>query len=102
MNAFLFAYKARIMARLGNDEPIELFRTRDKITNLDINHYTRDLDIKVWTWWIEKTTDPFYLIGDRPKVGVIPSDKGARVGVALKYEEKVRLEHDTPRLSYWT
>jgi hypothetical protein len=102
MNAFLFAYKARIMARLRDDEPVELYRTRGKLTNHDINHHTRDLDIKVWTWWVEESVDPFYLISDRPKVGIIPSNGNERKGLALKHEEKTRLEHDTPRLSYWT
>lgn len=102
MNAFLYPYNFRIMAKLRDDEPIELYRSRGRFEPSVLKLYTRDLDIKVWTWWVETTTSPYHLIGDRPKFKAPESNKVARVGLALKHDEKVRLDHDTPRLSFWT
>ena len=76
MNAFLFAGYPRIMARVGEHEPVELFRCSRPGASLcpkDIAFATRDLS-PAWEWWIERTTDRRELVGSR----MIPAEVSHR------------------------
>jgi hypothetical protein len=87
----------RIIGRIGEDAPIELWRSPNSrpITQADINHVTNDLS-PVWVWWIEYTTPESQLIGSRPHIKGHNQTDGEvkRSSLELSREEKAFLEEN--------
>jgi len=104
----VFHYSARIMARLGTDDPIELFRTpagQLALTNGDIRTHTSHLG-QAWSVWIERRTPERDLVGPRPVIRAIPSEAPDRVhraasSLTLTPRELGHNDGDAPALTFW-
>ena len=86
-NPYLYPYKARLMAALPNQEPIELARFRRRMLHADIEAWTNDLD-PAWTVWAEYQTNPGDLVSKR---WPLPHYKGNGI-IALKITKEERAD----------
>lgn len=105
--AFQFPYTARIMGRLNNDEPIELYRPPRRGQRIDqsaIRNVTNDLS-PGWDWWLEHWTAPHYLVGPRPIPSHLHKERdptsNGKGGLRLTFSEIHQINGGGPRLTEW-
>jgi len=68
-DTWAFSYRSRIMGQVGEDAPLELFRTKlgKHIKASDVNTATTHLGDQ-WKWWIETQTHGQDLLCPRIKI----------------------------------
>ena len=60
-----FPWQFRIMGRMGEQPPVEFYRSHERFQMQYWDFQTRDLDPS-WQCWVERHTDPSRLISPRP------------------------------------
>jgi hypothetical protein len=100
-NIWHFNGYPRLMARIGEDSPIELCRAKPgNYSRATFECEARSVMKQLtgpWTTWIEHTTSPFYLISARPKlrfeVDGMERDRRGKLRLTTMENKQLESEH---------